>query len=143
MNKVLGILCVLCAILIVACAQPQTDDSITQQSLQLKNGSDNFRILYFFGDGCPICAQMKPFLDELEENYDVEILRFEVYHNRENQNLFGEVSQKYGTSPRGVPMTFIGDQYWVGFQSSTAAQIEAMVQRCEARGNCLDKFQQE
>ena len=110
---------------------------------QLSTQTEEFQIIYIWGDGCPICAQQAPFMDYLEEEYDVEILRFEVYYNRTNQELFGLIAEKYGTSPRGVPMTFIGDRYWTGFQQATATQIEAKIQRCvEGRDNCFHKFQQ-
>jgi thiol-disulfide isomerase/thioredoxin len=70
----------------------------------------------FWGQGCPHCAEEKPFLEELKGKYPkLEVYEFEVYYNQENVKLWEEVCRKYGLQPIGVPMTFIGKKAFVGF----------------------------
>ena len=38
----------------------------------------------FYGDGCPHCEKMKPVVEEVEEEEDVEIEQLEVWHSEEN-----------------------------------------------------------
>ena len=100
-----------------------------QKSLAL----NKVEIYFFWGQGCPHCAQEKPFLEELKQKYPELIVKeFEVYYNRENQELFKKVAQAYKTQPVGVPMTFIGKDFVVGFgtKETTGKQIENLIQNC-------------
>ncbi|MGM5488430.1 MAG: glutaredoxin family protein [Nanobdellota archaeon] len=91
---------------------------------------DKVTIYFFYGDGCHHCADQKPFLDELQGEYPVEVKRFETWKNPENAQLFQEMAQAYGFQARGVPTTFIGDEYWVGFSEKMGAEMEQIIQEC-------------
>ncbi len=73
--------------------------------------------LYFFwGQGCPHCAEEKPFLEELKKRYpNLQVYDFEVYYNQDNVNFWKEVCKKYNVQPYGVPMTFVGNKVFIGF----------------------------
>jgi len=95
--------------------------------------SEKVEIYFFWGQGCPHCAKEKPFLEELKQKYpQLEIKEFEVYYSEENQKLFQKVAQAYNTQPEGVPMTFIGKDFIVGFESekTTGKEIENLIQKC-------------
>jgi thiol-disulfide isomerase/thioredoxin len=86
-------------------------------------------IYFFWGDGCPHCAQAKPYLEALvQENPSIELRMFEVYNSEENQALFAKVSEVYGFTPRYVPTIFIGDQYWEGWSDMIQAAVTAAVE---------------
>ncbi|MEM5793963.1 MAG: thioredoxin family protein [Candidatus Aenigmatarchaeota archaeon] len=73
-------------------------------------------VYFFWGQGCPHCAEEKPFLEELKKKYpNLEIYDFEVYYHPENVELWEQVCEKCNTQPSGVPMTFIGDKVFIGF----------------------------
>lgn len=94
-------------------------------------------IYFFWGQGCPRCADEESFFEKLQQKYSqLEIRYFEVYNSKENQDLFRKVAQAYNTSAMGVPMTFIGKDFIVGFASEniTGKQIENLIQ------NCLDRI---
>lgn len=98
-------------------------------------------VYLFWGKGCPHCAKEKEFLKKLEEKYPVKIEEFEVYESQQNRSLFSKFVNAYGISPPyGVPTTFIGDEYIVGFDSdeTTGKEIEEVIQRCLSQG-CPDK----
>ena len=95
--------------------------------------TEKVEIYFFWGQGCPHCAQEKPFLEELKQKYpQLEVKEFEVYFSRENQELFQKVAQAYNTQPVGVPMTFIGKDYVIGFgtKETTGKEIESLIQKC-------------
>ncbi len=106
-----------------------------------ENDSDKVVVYFFWGDGCPHCAKEKPFLEGLEQKYSkLEVKMFEVYYNQDNQELFKEVAQAYGTQARGVPTTFIGDfDPVVGYGSdqTTGKEIEDMIKQC-IEGGCIN-----
>lgn len=86
------------------------------------------RVYYFWGDGCPVCAQQKVYLDWLEERHpSIEVHAFEVWFVRANVPLLEAFSAAFGQPVRGVPVTFIGDHAWVGFSQLAAQQMTAAV----------------
>lgn len=95
-------------------------------------------IYMFWGDGCPHCAKAKPFLEGLaRENDRVELRFFEVWYNKDNQQLFKDMSAAYGFEPSAVPTIFVGEQHWVGYNDTTEDEIEQAVKTCLANG-CRD-----
>ncbi len=101
-------------------------------SVYAQSGSTNKVIIYlFWGDGCPHCAEEKPFLEELiAQNPNVEVRAYEIWKVDSNRAKFDTLAKAYGFTPTGVPTTFIGDQYWVGFTDDIKNQIQAAVNTC-------------
>jgi len=89
-------------------------------------------ILYFFwGDGCPHCAKEKEFLNSIKKKYpQLQIKDYEVWHNQAPRQLLFTMSQSYGINPSGVPVTFIADKAFVGFNEEIAKQIEQTLKYC-------------
>ncbi|MFW5884993.1 MAG: redoxin family protein [Patescibacteria group bacterium] len=89
-------------------------------------------VYFFWGEGCPHCAEEKPFLEEMEEKYpELEVKMLETYKDKENSELFQEMAAAYGTQARGVPVTFIGDtEPIVGFSERMETEIEDRIKTC-------------
>ena len=75
----------------------------------------NTTILFFWSEGCPHCAQAKPFLKELAKNDWVHLESFEVSRNATNRELWQSIMEAYNSRPVGVPTIIIGDKVFVGF----------------------------
>jgi len=88
--------------------------------------SDNPNIVYFFyGQGCPHCAEESVFLDHISENYaNVTIERYEIYYNQSNIELLSDMCDSYGAPFGSVPLVFIGDDYILGFGSNSTTGVE-------------------
>jgi thiol-disulfide isomerase/thioredoxin len=102
--------------------------------------ADNGKIVIYFywGEGCPHCAEAKPFLAELQQRYpQIELRSFEVWNNPDNQNKWQLMAQSYGTEAKYVPTIFIGEKYWVGFSEQIASEIDSQVSAC-ALAACPD-----
>ncbi len=101
--------------------------------------ADPVYIYFFWGDGCPHCAEAKPFLAGLTQRFPrVQIRDFEVWYHPENRDPFVRMAAKFGFEPSGVPTIFIGDRYWVGYaRDPIGKEIEAYVGACLLSG-CPD-----
>ncbi len=55
---------------------------------------------------------------------------FETWKNPDNTRLFNDVAKAYGTTAQGVPTTFIGDKYWVGYADYMGQEMEAKIKSC-------------
>jgi len=85
-------------------------------------------LYYFWGDGCPVCAQQRGYLEWLIQQFpQVEVHAFEVWFVPEHRPLLEAFSAAYGQPVRGVPVTFIGEHSWVGFSQLAADQMTAVV----------------
>lgn len=87
-------------------------------------------MFFFYGDGCPHCAEEEVFIEKLEKEYkNFEVVSFEVWKNRKNSKLLAEVSRKLDIKVSGVPVTIIGSQYIIGFNSenTTGEQIKNII----------------
>lgn len=90
-------------------------------------------VYLFYGEGCPHCAAERSLLEQLQQKYpEVEIRSFEIYGCTENSNMYTEMCKAYGTRPYGVPTTFIGDEYVIGYINDdiTGKEIEEKIKHC-------------
>lgn len=94
-----------------------------------RRAADPVTLLYFGADGCPFCAQMETFLDELEERFgdDLHVVRHEVSGDRESRDRWVRELAERGHEPSGVPTTILGGQVWIGFDARVGDQIESAV----------------
>jgi len=105
-------------------AQDMQEDSITAH--------------VFYGEGCAHCDMLLSFMDELEERYpSMGVLKYEVYFSDENRELFEALANSQGIEIEGVPMLFINDKVFVGYDNSIGKSIEEEVVNCQANG-CKD-----
>jgi cytochrome c biogenesis protein CcdA/glutaredoxin len=85
-------------------------------------------VIVFHGDGCPHCARMLAFLDDLQERYDdVVVTAYEVWRDTANQVVFRDVLAEYGEEPRAVPTVVVGGEVYVGYSDALADWIEEVV----------------
>jgi glutaredoxin len=86
-------------------------------------------IIYFWGDGCPHCAEAKPFLQSMQDTYDIEVKDYEVWYNQANQALYVKMADQYNVPQegRGVPLIIVGDRYWMGYNEAIGNEIEQYI----------------
>ncbi len=86
-------------------------------------------VYYFWGDGCPVCEQQRTYLEWLQERYpEVVVHAFEVWFEVPNRELLVAFSDAFGQPVTAVPVTFIGDQGWVGFGQVSSLQMTDAVE---------------
>lgn len=87
-------------------------------------------ILFFWGEGCPHCAAAKPFLERLAEKYpEIEIKSYEVLNNEKNLRFLEETAKARGAVVKGVPVIFVGNRVFEGFDENVAKEMEEAVRR--------------
>ncbi|MFH1393594.1 MAG: hypothetical protein ABII71_05960 [Candidatus Micrarchaeota archaeon] len=119
---------------------------ITAFSLMPENGGNGadgstIRVQFFHMTGCPHCAEQKVFHEQLMERYPN--LEF-ISHNIVDESEFRLLEDYYeayeiGGSRRSVPLTFIGNNYVLGFNSAetTGEIIRGHIEACVDEG-CPD-----
>lgn len=83
-------------------------------------------IYLFHGAECPHCAAEIKFLNELQEEYKdkIKIVKYEVWHNEENEKKLEQVKAYFNVNTTGVPFTVIGEKYVNGYSESVGSDLE-------------------
>ena len=85
---------------------------------------DKVTLYLFYGDGCPHCAEEKLYLNEIKDKYDnFEIVYHEVWKNTDNQKFLEDVKEALEIERSGVPVTVIGDTYFVGWSEALESRV--------------------
>ena len=75
--------------------------------------------VFFWGQGCPACAEAQPVIEELEEKYpNLDITKYEIYINRDNLEVLEKYYTSYGIpeDKRYIPVVFMGSSYYIGYE---------------------------
>lgn len=73
----------------------------------------------FYSKTCPHCHEEMEFLRGLEKEIpSLNISYYEISDNKENYELLVDYREKLNIRDSGIPVTIIGDKYFVGFLSS-------------------------
>ena len=83
-------------------------------------------IYLFHGAECPHCAAEIRFLNELEEEYQdkLKIVKYEVWHNEDNEKILNQVKTYFNVNTTGVPFTVIGEKYVNGYSENVGSDLE-------------------
>ena len=95
--------------------------------------ANNLEVNFFYSKICKHCAAEEKFLDKIEEKYpEVKINRY-IANDPDNQDFLKEICEKYDAEKYlgVVPLTFIGDDFFVGFDNDevTGKKIENSIRR--------------
>ncbi len=104
----------------------------------LDNGNDQLIIRFFHMPGCPHCASEKVFLSALKEDYpDLKIIHHDITTSGEFE-IYKSYFEAYeiGGGMGSVPMTLIGEDYMLGFDSAntTGKAIKNHIDDCLESG---------
>ncbi|MGI6324659.1 MAG: hypothetical protein ACOXZS_01775 [Bacilli bacterium] len=100
--------------------------------------ADKVNIYFFWGNGCPHCENEKEVLAELKKEYPITIYDYEVWYNKENQELLDKVGEYFDININGAPFTVIGNNYFVGFSTVQGpAELERLI-KYYLDNNCRD-----
>ena len=88
-------------------------------------------VYLFYGKECAYCHEEREFLKVLEKQYqdNINIHKYEVWHNEKNSNLLKKVRDKMNDKGQGVPFTVIGDDSITGYKDNTSSEIQALVNK--------------
>lgn len=94
------------------------------------DAKDKTKLYFFYSNTCPHCKAEGEFIDTLEDKYeDLEILRYEVTTNKENNDLMNKyIKDLKITRTVQVPFTVIGNNYTIGYSSVIKDRIETYIE---------------
>jgi len=104
--------------------------SATADTADTGEGAGHVPMFVFWGDGCPHCADQKPFLRELEVTYPgLDIRELEIWRTDTHHPLFITMARAHGVEPGSVPTTFVGGRVWVGDGPQIRSEMRATIEK--------------
>lgn len=100
--------------------------SVSAQSLPIN-------AYFFYGDGCPHCAQESQFIRQIIQNKypNLKLYEYEIYNNQKNRLLLQKIANELGTRVDGIPFLIIGNQHYIGYtEGLTSELIETKIKNC-------------
>jgi thiol-disulfide isomerase/thioredoxin len=89
--------------------------------------SGTVTVYFFYGEECPHCHEIMPFMDNLTAKYpDVNFRKLETWHNQTNQKLADSMNSRLGVKEAGVPEVIVGDTVLIGSRD-IPVKLEAVV----------------
>ena len=91
----------------------------------LAKDNEPVNVYFFYGNGCPHCAEAEEFFDSIEDELgdQFDIVAYETWYNSDNVDLMNEVADVRKEEAEGVPYIIIGNQSWDGYTSSYDDEI--------------------
>ena len=72
------------------------------------SSQSNVTVYFFYGEECPHCHNVMPFIRNLSEKYpDVDFLILETWHNETNNALSQQLNKRLGIQNAGVPEVIV------------------------------------
>src|SRR6056297_747024 len=93
------------------------------------NNQEELDVYFFHAPGCPYCAKEKTFLDDIEKEYPgINVERYSIA-NSEHHDLLKRLVREHDAERflGSVPMTFINDDFFLGFSESIGNDIEVSI----------------
>lgn len=88
----------------------------------------NVTVYFFYGEECPHCHAVMPFLSNLSGKYpQVDFRYLETWHHSENQTLAEAMNKNLGVTGAGVPEVVIGTNVLIG-DRDIPVKLEALIQ---------------
>lgn len=115
----LAVVGALLAVLLPAAAAGATPTAVDDAP-----GDETVEITLFWGRECPKCEAEREWLDELEAQFDLDRVEYEVWHDGDNRELFERTAEELGFQAGAVPTTIIDRRVWIGYTDSIAEDIE-------------------
>ena len=86
-------------------------------------GDETVEITLWYGNTCPKCKEELAWLDEIGDDYDIELTTYEVFDDAGNRELFAAAGEELDFDPSGVPVTVIDERVWIGWTDPIQTDI--------------------
>ncbi len=108
--------------------------------------TEKLKVYLFTAEGCPHCAEEKKYFAQLlaDEPYQsqVELATYEVTTSRVNLDILRAVAKRLNFSVQSVPVTVIGDNYYIGFDNPQGRGVilKNTIDDYLAKGQLIDPY---
>lgn len=109
---------------------PETN-LIEDETEPTKEIDELLQVVYFYQPTCGVCTKVKPVIDDLDEKYEIDLLRYDVSENNDNRSRFAAFGEAYGIKQidNHVPAVYVGEKYFMG-EKPISDELEPFILSC-------------
>lgn len=96
-------------------------------------------VYVFYGKTCPHCEEAMKYLDKIKNKYDLNIIKYEVWYDQDNQALMDEIADFLDVNASGVPFVIIDNTPIFGYSSGVTDDTYKYHIKLAKRKNFKDK----
>lgn len=96
-------------------------------------------VYVFYGKTCPHCEEAMKYLDKIKNKYDLNIIKYEVWYDSDNQKIMNEVADFLDVNPSGVPFVIIDNTPIFGYSSGVTDDTYKYHIKMAKKNNFKDK----
>jgi thiol-disulfide isomerase/thioredoxin len=132
MDKILKISATLFVFIVIGCVAVFAGGFLNTSSQGTAGAnsvsSGNVTVFFFYGEECPHCHKIMPFLNNLSIKYpDVDFRSLEIWHNQTNYVVFNRMNAALDITTAGVPEVIVGKTALDG-EIEIPEKLEAVIQ---------------
>ena len=87
-----------------------------------KISAKEVNVYIFYGKECPHCEAALKYLTSIEKKYDLNIVKYEVWHDTKNQEIMKDIGEYLDFNVRGVPFVIIDNTPISGFMENNTEE---------------------
>lgn len=109
------------------------EEALNQEEIDIafnnyKENDNQVTIYLFRGNGCNYCRAFLTYLNSIaDENGKFKVVSFEVWNDKDNNDLLDEVAKFLDQDIQGIPFIIIGDQVFQGYGETYNEEIEKAI----------------
>lgn len=96
-------------------------------------------VYVFYGQTCPHCEEAREYLKSVKDKYDINLIEYEVWYNKDNMEIMNDVAQYLDINVKGVPFVIINNTPIVGYSSSSTSQTYVYHINNASKSDFIDK----
>lgn len=97
-------------------------------------GKNKVDFYLFYSDSCGHCHNERTWIDSIKDDYPY--VEFHLYEVSEEYELFNKVRDAYKIEDEYVPVTIIGNDYFVGYSESKNRKFIRYIEELSSKENC-------
>lgn len=95
-------------------------------------------VYMFYGKTCPHCEEAYEYLNGIKDEYDLNIIRYEVWNDSENKEIMNDIASYLDVNPTGVPFTIIDNTPIFGYSKGVTDDTFLYHIRLASKENFVD-----
>lgn len=108
-------------------------------SASIRIEAKEVNVYMFYGKTCPHCEDAYEYLNSVKEKYDLNIIRYEVWFDQENQEKMKEIAEFLDVNVTGVPFTIINNTPIFGYAKGNTDETYRYHIKLASKDSFVDK----
>lgn len=79
-------------------------------------------VYMFYGKTCPHCEKALEYLNDIKDEYNLKIYKYEVWYNDNNKKKMKDIGEYLNIEVKGVPFTIIDNAGIIGYSSEVTSE---------------------